>query len=534
MRGATAIWRGVVGALAAGLLTVGAAQAAWVWHPDAGWIDTEAAPGSSAEGLFAWAVGLKMQGHINSALDLLERLRAYPMTGDLRFKLAFHEAECLLSLGRVRDAISTLRAAVKSQPGPEWSERLLRLEVDAGLQLLREDSDAGRAALADALSKKPPLSTAIQALLALGRQSIVDRRWDEARAFYDEAARVGAAGADLDAAVMGRGWSLLLASCDGPVDKTRVEQAINAFREVAGRARSDEPIAELARECSWVAQSLQIESSSARRAVFASIARFLWGDREETYPVIKDAANKYHGTPVGEAARFFAAEYWLGKEEYYKAFEYYEELMEQYSGTLRVQQVATREFMIGKKLMVIPQGFRWESWRLARASEVLGKVIEHNPSGRFADEAQLLIGDCHFQAGAYDEAYDAYQAVIEDYPNSKWAPMAQFKSGLSRFRQAELTEDKSEILLQCSRALEVYLRTSPTGVLAGEARDMLGRVRSREAALQWNIVKLYERTDRPRAAAYVLEQMVRDYSDTAWAGLARQRLQAYAAKGYVE
>jgi len=515
-------------------LALGGAQAAWVWHPDAGWIDTEAAPASSAEGMFAWAVGLQMQGNLHSALDLLERLRSYPMSGDLRLKVAFHESECLLGLGRAREAARAARAATKGPLSEEWAGRFLGLEVDAGLQLLREDSDAGRAVLADALSKKPPLSTAIRALLALGRQSILDRRWDEAKAFYEEAARAGAVGADLDAAVMGKGWSCLLACCDGPVDKTRIEQAIDAFREVAGRARQDDPVGDLARECSWAAQSLQLESSATRRAVFAAIARFLWGDREQTYPVIKDAAGTFHGTSVGEAARFFAAEYWLGKEEYYKAYEYYEELMEEYSGTLRVQQVAAREFMIGKKLMVIPQGFRWKSWRLARAAEVLGKVIEHNPSGRFADEAQLLIGDCHFETGAYDEAYDAYQAVIEDYPQSKWAPMAQFKSGLARFRQAELTEDKGEILLQCSRALEVYLRSSPTGVLAGEARDMLGRVRSREAALQWNIAKLYERTDKPRAAAFVLEQLTRDYSDTAWAPLARERLQAYAAKGYVE
>jgi outer membrane protein assembly factor BamD (BamD/ComL family) len=253
-------------------------------------------------------------------------------------------------------------------------------------------------------------------------------------------------------------------------------------------------------------------------------------ESDEAYAILKKAANKYVGTYMGEAAKYYMAVYWYHRKEYWKAFKAFEELMEEYPGASRTRQVVDYEFEIAKQLMT-HQGF-WRDWMLWRACDALEKVVEHNPSGPKAPDAQMLLGDCYMERWYWEDAYEAYNVVVESYPNSKWLSTAQFKCGLAKFREAEFTEDKRELLIQAQRAFTVYLRDSPSGAFADQARQLLSRCRYREAALKWQAAKLYERVERPRAAVATLADIARNYRETVWAGRAKERLAAYAKLGY--
>jgi TolA-binding protein len=67
-----------------------------------------------------------------------------------------------------------------------------------------------------------------------------------------------------------------------------------------------------------------------------------------------------------------------------------------------------------------------------------------------ADNAQVLIGNAHFNAGRFKEALSAYQRVITDYPGTDSVPQAYFKLGSTymQLKQPDLARKAWTTLLQ--------------------------------------------------------------------------------------
>lgn len=520
----TTIW--VAACTLSALSSLSVADAAWVWHPDAGWMDTAQAAAPTAEGLFRRAVALKMQGNVNSALELLLRVEASRPMPLLRQKVLYHIADCHLHLDEFALAEDVCDRLEIGQLPDALRSRVLALRLEAGSRWSRSESAEGVRALRALKEKARGREVYPEVLVALGDAEVRASLFDKARETYLDALETAAAEQLLGKALFGAGWADVLHCRDKVFEAPRIVRALDLFEQYLDRFPRG-ALAERAEECVWICRSLREEYSEERRKVFFSVTYLLAGDADLAYPTLKKAARKYRETYVGEAATFYLAEYHFLQGDAWQAFRTYEELMEKYPGTTRVRKVVEREYEIGRRLMATFHGWRWRGWTLSRAITALDTSIDHNPSGPHAADAQLLVGDAYMEKGIWEEAYIAYETLIENYPGSEWVPTARFKSGLARFRQAELTEDKSELLMRANRSLEVYLRNNPSGAFAEEAKNLTRRIRSREAALSWRIARFYERTNETEAAAFVLGRIVQDYPDTAWADVARKRLGAY-------
>ena len=509
-------------------LQAGAARAEWIWHPDAGWVSTREAMEPTPEGRFRHAVALKMQGHVNSALELLLRVQAQEPPADLRRMALYHIADCHAQLGEFEAAQAAIERIEAADLSEEWRDRVARLRLDLGDRWSRANPKKGVRALEALEQAARGRDMHSEALVALADAQVRASRFDEARANYLAALETRPPADRAGRATFGAGWADLLYCRDVEFDPARIRRAVGMFEEYLDRFPGG-PFAERARECVWIGHSLREEYSEERREVFFAVTRLLAGDPRAARPVLRRAARRYRHTYVGEVATFYLAEYLYQQGNDWAAFKRYEQVMDRYPGTTRLREVVERQFDIGRRLMDTREGWRWRGWTLSRAIRVLDRSIDHNPSGPHADEAQLLVGDCYMEKGRYDDAYVSYRTLIENYPGSEWVSTARFKSGLARFRQAEFTEDKTELLMQARRAFEVYLREDPVGAFAAEARNLLRRVDSREAALQWRAARFYERTNNAHAAAFALNRITQDYPDTAWAELARKRLREYEA-----
>jgi TolA-binding protein len=67
-----------------------------------------------------------------------------------------------------------------------------------------------------------------------------------------------------------------------------------------------------------------------------------------------------------------------------------------------------------------------------------------------ADNAQVHIGNAHFNAGRYKEALSAYQRVIADYPGTDSVPQAYFKLGSTymQLKQPDAARKAWQTILQ--------------------------------------------------------------------------------------
>ncbi len=108
-----------------------------------------------------------------------------------------------------------------------------------------------------------------------------------------------------------------------------------------------------------------------------------------------------------------------------------------------------------------------------RAIELFQEVIDNYPYSEFALLAELKIADVHFEQGDYEDARGYYQDFTELHPKHPQVPYAIYQNGLCSFNQIG---DKDQDQGPAHDAIELFrvlIELHPTTEYAALARDRL-------------------------------------------------------------
>ncbi|MCP4725690.1 MAG: tetratricopeptide repeat protein [bacterium] len=72
---------------------------------------------------------------------------------------------------------------------------------------------------------------------------------------------------------------------------------------------------------------------------------------------------------------------------------------------------------------------------LKNAVELLSNFLRENPNDEGAPESQYFIGQCQVQLGEIDKGIQAYNKVLENYPESEYAEIA--KEEIERLKKSK-------------------------------------------------------------------------------------------------
>ena len=214
--------------------------------------------------------------------------------------------------------------------------------------------------------------------------------------------------------------------------------------------------------------------------------------------------------------------YLLG--DYKSAFKAYEYLIEQDPGTRRLQEILEKEFQVG-----IAQMERDERG----AIRIYEKIIERNPLGFIAADAQVKIADCHYQLRQFKEAEDNYLAVMENYPNSEWVPYAQFRIPYCRLSNIRIQERNYDLLSRSREGFEIYMANNPRGVFVNTTMEIIGEIDIAMAERDYKVGEFYLRRQRPDAGLIYFESVIRDYPNTEWAARAEEKIKMLKNAGAI-
>lgn len=198
------------------------------------------------------------------------------------------------------------------------------------------------------------------------------------------------------------------------------------------------------------------------------------------------------------------------------ALKAYEKVLQKYPGTKRTMQILEREFQIGVSLM---------DTREEAAIKVFEKIIEKHPLGSIAPDAQIKIADCYFKLEQYEEALDAYEKFLENYPKNEWVSYVQYQIPLTKVYHERQQERNYGLLISAREGFEEYLVANPHGVHRDDAQRMIGVIRLIEAEREFNIGEFYLRRKKPVSAAMYFEYVTNDYPGTIWAERAQERIE---------
>jgi outer membrane protein assembly factor BamD len=218
---------------------------------------------------------------------------------------------------------------------------------------------------------------------------------------------------------------------------------------------------------------------------------------------------------------------------YFPAAESFSQLVEKYPGSLHFEEAIEAQFRIGeiylngKKLKFL--GLPVAS-ALDRAVTVFANVVRTAPYGKYTARAQFDIGLAREKQGANDAAIQAYQAVVDKFPNEPVAVDAQYQIGYIWFTAAQLGTKDAAAAASAKTAFEDFLFHYPKSEKAAQARANLDILEHKQTANSYKVAKFYDKQKYYRAAVIYYNEVIRQQPGSEESNEAKKRIDQLRAK----
>jgi TolA-binding protein len=265
----------------------------------------------------------------------------------------------------------------------------------------------------------------------------------------------------------------------------------------------------------------------------------------------KVAENKKNSPTVAEEARYYEAECLRLQQEYPKAADTYNRLLNDFHLGTHREQAMEREFEIanywledtrdeirrekekkdGKRWLVMPASFvHVEKTKPlfdeeGRALEKLEQIVINDLNGSRADEALFLMGSVKFYREDYKEADRYFSQLVDYHPRSKFAPQAMEYAIISKHLSTGGADYDARKVGEARKYVDTALRNYvlPSDKNAFLERQLAG-ITMQQAEKDFKIAEFYRRTGHPGSAYFYYEIVRRRYPGTPYFDKATERM----------
>ena len=307
--------------------------------------------------------------------------------------------------------------------------------------------------------------------------------------------------------------------------------------------------------------------ADARRRFAAAAAAADRGEHAVAAAEFKRLARKYADTELEEDSLFSHAESLYAAEDYARSQDAFDTLLERYPGTRHIETVSERQFETARRWLGFPEVVRKSDVRpvsyaaadltpapkpakqeperpfdlsysvplipnltdhtrplfdtKGRAMQALKNVWLNDPTGQYADDALMLSASHHLRRGDNMEADRLYEILRKEYPDSPYLEDAYVLGSHAKavVWQGPVYDDAA---LEESRALkESTLRLFPDSAERDKIREELARMGDAAALRDWEMVKYYQRRQKPKAVAIACRRVMTDHPDSKYSRRAR-------------
>src|SRR6266446_5068407 len=211
----------------------------------------------------------------------------------------------------------------------------------------------------------------------------------------------------------------------------------------------------------------------------------------------------------------------------------FRELVERYPSSPNFEEAIVGQFragelyLNGKKLKVL--GIPIAS-ALDRAVTIFANVVRTAPYGKYTARAQFDIGLAREKQGANDAAIQAYQAVVDKFPNEPVAVDAQYQIGYIWFTAAQRGTKDAAAADNAKTAFQDFLFHYPKSEKAGQARANLDILEHKQTANSYKVAKFYDKQKYYRAAVIYYNEVIRQQPGSEESNEAKKRIDQLRAK----
>ncbi|MBU2044205.1 MAG: outer membrane protein assembly factor BamD [Candidatus Omnitrophica bacterium] len=250
----------------------------------------------------------------------------------------------------------------------------------------------------------------------------------------------------------------------------------------------------------------------------AALKIFEEGRYKEAYAEFKKLLANY--PDAKEAAE---SQYYLGRsleklDKSYEAFLAYQQLIDSYPNSQRINEVIEREYNIGEYFLN-REHKKWLGISLYDfvehpSIEIFNRLVAKAPYSEYAPRAQYKLGIILFELGRFDEARDAFQKVVDNYSDSEWAAPAKYQLAIATAKAFPGADYDSSYLKEATARLAEFIKNHPEAQISVEAEGQLKILRNREAKKDFEIGQFYEGQNQYKSALIYYQKVIDNYADS--------------------
>lgn len=257
------------------------------------------------------------------------------------------------------------------------------------------------------------------------------------------------------------------------------------------------------------------------------------GDLKRAIKAYRTLVRKYPKDALAPGSGFRSAVLQEQTQDYLAAAEAYRWIMERYPSDLHFDEAIEGLFRIGemylngKKIKVL--GISIANAH-DRAVDIFAAIIRNAPYGKYTAHAQFDIGLAREKDGANDAAIQAYQAVVDKFPNDPVAVDAQYQIGYIWFTAARAGTKDYAATEKARTAFEDFLFRFPNSEKAAQARANLSLLQRKQTSSAFRIARFYDKQKAYRAAVVYYNEVIRQQPGSNESMQAQKRINQLRAK----
>jgi outer membrane protein assembly factor BamD len=257
------------------------------------------------------------------------------------------------------------------------------------------------------------------------------------------------------------------------------------------------------------------------------------GNLKRAISAYKSLVRKHPKDALAPGAAYRASELLEQDHNYLAAADAYRSVVEKYPTSPRFGDALEAQFRIGEmylngrkiKLMGISVANS-----LDHAVDIFAAIVRTAPYGKYTARAQFDIGRCREKEAAGPAAIQAYQAVVEKFPNSPVAPDAQYQIGyIYMTASRDGTQDASSAN-NARTAFQDFLFRYPNSEKAAQARANLALLEHKQTSSALDIAKYYDKQKYYRSAVIYYNEVIRQQPGSNESERARKRIEQLVKK----
>lgn len=250
-------------------------------------------------------------------------------------------------------------------------------------------------------------------------------------------------------------------------------------------------------------------------------------DYKKALAEFKKIIKYYKRSEAASEAQYYIGRCYENLDNPYGAFEAYQNVIDNYPFTNRVDEIIKRQFDIGEKL------YKGEKTKFLGVSlkavpeqiiEVYKKVVSNAPYSKYAPQAQFRTGELYKKLEFYEEAREAFQKIVEDYADSDVADEAKFQVALCASFASGKSGYDQQLTAQAVEEFEEFAREHPDSELVKKAQEEKRHLVNKRANSYFKIARFYERIGRYNSAYIYYNKILEEFRDSSVAPTALERL----------